>query len=334
MDLRHARTFVSVADLGTVSKAAVTLRIAQPALSRQLADFERELGVKLFDRLGRRLVLTNEGEQLLVHCRALLRSGEAVGEQAALLRKGDAGILRVAASPQHIESVFSGLLPRFAKIFPEVQVTVKEGSGREILEMLDRGEVHFAQNLLHEVQPDPTLFIARPLGSVDLLAACRPGLVLGKTTTIEVGQLAELPLLLLDVGFGFRRAFDSACRLAQFSPRVRFESRSPHSLVALAEAGQGVAIIPSALRTDRYDLWIYRLTYQRRPLMQQLVVLSDKRRVLPGYASEFYRLWAKYVADTFPITRPTRASERARYNDQSARTSAGKTRSTSLKAIR
>ena len=72
MDLRHARTFVTVAELGTVSKAAQHLRIAQPALSRQISDLEQELGIKLFDRVGRRLMLTGEGEQLLGDCRALL----------------------------------------------------------------------------------------------------------------------------------------------------------------------------------------------------------------------------------------------------------------------
>ena len=72
MDLRHLRTFVTVAELGTVSKAALRLRIAQPALSRQIGDLERELGLKLFDRVGRRLVLSGEGEQLLGSCRNLL----------------------------------------------------------------------------------------------------------------------------------------------------------------------------------------------------------------------------------------------------------------------
>lgn len=65
MDLRHARTFVTVAELGTVSKAALRLRIAQPALSRQIIQLEHDLGLQLFDRVGRRLLLTGEGEQLL-----------------------------------------------------------------------------------------------------------------------------------------------------------------------------------------------------------------------------------------------------------------------------
>lgn len=107
MDLRHVRTFVTVAELGTVSKAALRLRIAQPALSRQIRDLEQELGFTLFDRIGRRLLLTSEGEQLLSDCRGLLNYASAVGERAQLLRHGETGVVRVAASPQHIESVLS-----------------------------------------------------------------------------------------------------------------------------------------------------------------------------------------------------------------------------------
>src|ERR1700759_3665397 len=127
MDLRHARTFVTVAELGTVSKAAVLLRTAQPALSRQIIDLEREFGLRLFDRVGRRLLLTGEGEQLLAGCRLLLNCAGAVQEQAQLLRQGDTGVLKVAGSPQHIESVLSGFLPEYAKRYPMVEVRISEG---------------------------------------------------------------------------------------------------------------------------------------------------------------------------------------------------------------
>src|SRR5262245_65776295 len=122
MHLRQARTFVTVAELGTVSKAALRLRIAQPALSRQIIDFERELGLRLFDRVGRRLLLTGEGEQLLAGCRMLLNCANAVTEQAQHLQRGETGVLKVAGSPQHIESVLSQFLHRYAERFPNVEV--------------------------------------------------------------------------------------------------------------------------------------------------------------------------------------------------------------------
>lgn len=311
MDLRHARTFVTVAELGTVSKAALRLRIAQPALSRQIGALEQELGLKLFDRVGRRLLLTSDGEELLGDCRGLLNYAVAVGERAQVLRRGDAGVLKVAASPQHIESVFSRFLPRYARRFPNVQVKVSEGSGREILAMLERGDVHLAQNLLHAVQLDTQRFAIRLLEPVELLAACHPRLTLGSRGTIEIGQIAPHPLLLLDSGFGFRRAFDAACRLAGIAPKVQFESRAPHTLLALAEAGHGVAIIPSALRTHRYTLRIARLTFAGEPLREPLSILWDKRRPLPRYASTFCDMWTEHVRKVFPISRPTDVGDKA-----------------------
>ena len=75
-------------ELGTVSKAAQHLHVAQPALSRQIADLEQEFGLNLFDRVGRRLLLTGEGEQLLGECRALLSCATAVSEYARQLQRG------------------------------------------------------------------------------------------------------------------------------------------------------------------------------------------------------------------------------------------------------
>lgn len=68
IDLKRLQTFVTVSEQGTVSKAALLLRITQPALSRQLRDLQDELGIKLFERVGRRLLLTGEGDQFLADC--------------------------------------------------------------------------------------------------------------------------------------------------------------------------------------------------------------------------------------------------------------------------
>ena len=304
MDLRHARTFVTVAELGTVSKAALRLRIAQPALSRQLIDLEHELGLQLFDRVGRRLLLTGEGEQLLTGCRVLLNFASAVKEQAQLLRHGDTGVLKIAGSPQHIESVLSQFLHRYAERYPQVQVKISEGTGSEILTLLERGEIHLGQNLLHAVKLDERHYGSLPLGSVELLAVCHPSMPLGHRRTIEVGRLAGLPLLLMDSGFGFRRAFDAASRLAGLKPSVRFESRNPHTLLALAEAGHGVAIVPSQLQCHRYQLRIVGLTYRGRSLREPLTISWDKRRPLPRFATDYCAMLAAHMREIFPISRP------------------------------
>jgi DNA-binding transcriptional LysR family regulator len=305
VDLRHARTFVTVAELGTVSKASLRLRIAQPALSRQLIELERELGLQLFDRVGRRLLLTGEGEQLLPGCRALLSSANAVVEQAQLLRHGDTGVLRIAGSPQHIESVLSQFLHRYAERYPKVEVKISEGTGREILELLERGKIHLGQNLLHAVKLDERHYGSISLGSVELLAVCHPSTSIGSRNAIEVSRLSAFPLLLMDGGFGFRRAFDAARQKAKLTPTILFESRNPHTLLALAEAGHGVAIVPSQLQCHRYRLRILSLTHEGHPLREPLTILWDKRRPLPRFAVDYCEMLAAYMREIFPITRPT-----------------------------
>jgi LysR family nitrogen assimilation transcriptional regulator len=307
MNLRRARTFVAIAELGTVSKAALRLRIAQPALSRQIIDLEQELGLRLFDRVGRRLLLTGEGEQLLTGCRTLLNCASAVSEHAQLLRQGDTGVLKIAGSPQHIESVLSQFLHRYAERFPKVEVRIAEGTGSEITRLLETGEIHLGQNLLHAVKLDQRHFGSLALGSVELLAVCHPSLPLGQPHTMEVARLAGFPLLLMDSGFGFRRAFDAASRMAGLNPSIKFESRNPHTLLALAEAGHGVAIVPSQLQCHRYSLRIIGLTYRGRPLREPLTISWDRRRPLPRFATGYCQMLADYMREIFPITRPTKA---------------------------
>jgi DNA-binding transcriptional LysR family regulator len=306
MDLRHARTFVTVAELGTVSKAAVRLCVAQPALSRQISNLEQELGLKLFDRVGRRLVLTGEGEQLLGDCRDLLSCASALVERAQLLRRGDTGKLKVAASPQFIEGAISDFLHRYAQRYPNVQVKLMEAiAWSDTLGMLERGEIHLGQNLLHAVQPGDPRFANHPLEAVDLLAACHEPLMFGKSGSIEIARLAAYPLLVLDTSFVSRRNFDATCRLADIEANIVFESRTPHTLLAMAERGHGVAIVPSAVRIDRYPLRIARVTYRGKPLREPLAVFWDKRRPLPSYATAFCAMLAEYVREVFPISRPS-----------------------------
>jgi DNA-binding transcriptional LysR family regulator len=304
MDLRHLRTFVTVAEVGTVSKAALRLRIAQPALSRQIASLEEELGVPLFDRVGGRLLLSGAGERLLGDCRGLLNYARELGEHAQRLRLPDQGVLKVAASPHFIEGVLPDLLQRYAKRFPRVEVKVVDVVGPIVISMLERGEIHLAQSSVGLVGPQDRHIAARPLQSVEMLAACHPGLDLGKGGTVEIEKLAPYPLLHTGPEYVMRRMFDAACRLAGFHPNIALECRAPHALLAMAEAGHGVAIIPSAMRTHSYRLRIVRVAYRRKVLTQPLSILVDSRRPQSGYAVAFCEMLADYVREVFPITRP------------------------------
>jgi len=301
MDLKHLRTFVTVAELGTVSRAALQLRITQPALSRQIADLERELGLTLFDRVGRRLLLTGEGDQLLGSCRGLLGSVSAIGEQARQLQRGDTGVLKVAASPVQMETVFSTFLHKFAQRYPSVQVKLMEAAGANTLALIERGQIHLGVSLLQSMQADDRLFGIYPVPPVDLLAVCHPGFQLQRGSAVDIGSVVAHPLLLLESGFVVRKTFDTACRLARLRPNVLFESGVPHNLLAFAKAGLGVAVIPSVVQTLRYTLRRARITYERKPLREPLAVVWDKRRILPRYARDFCVTLAEHMRELSSI---------------------------------
>ena len=323
MDLRHLRTFVTVADYGTVSEASARLGVAQPALSRQIQDLESDLGVRLFDRIRRRLVLTSEGRLLLSDCRSVLNTVGSLRDRAQLLRRPDAGTLKVVATPQTIDGVLSVFLSRYSRSHPNVHIKLSESFGAELLAIMERGEAHIAISTAGAIAASRHPFDVIWLPSLEFVAACHPATDVGDAESTDVRGLGSHPLLLLNSSFAIRGAFDAACRVAEFKPNVSFESRTPHTLLALAENGHGIAIVPSVLPTHRYNLRIIRLTYRNKPLREAYAIVFDKRRSLPAAADEFCRSLVTYVREVFPISRPGPNTGGAK------RVAAGKRRKTS-----
>jgi DNA-binding transcriptional LysR family regulator len=294
MELKHLRTFVAVAEQGTVSRAAVQLRIAQPALSRQIIDLEAELGIALFDRVGRRLRLTGEGEQLLGRCRTLLGYASSLADLAQEVRRGNTGTLKVTASPQMIDNVFSTFAHVYAKRYPEVRVKLIEGIGDAVLAMIERGDAQLGTIVDDAVPAGADYFGRRALLPISYLAACQKSFDLDHRS-IEVRNLAQHPLLVLDQSFALRRTFDAACRVARIRANIVFECSSPHTLLSLAEAGHGIAVVPSNVRLHRYALKAPTITNRGKALSEPLSIYWDTRRTLPRYGHEFCEMLATYV---------------------------------------
>jgi LysR family transcriptional regulator, cyn operon transcriptional activator len=241
-NLDQLRTFVSVVDAGGIHRAAARINLSQPAASRQINALEAALGISLFDRVGRRLRLTAEGEGLLRLGRRLLGEVEAFQEQASAIKKGETGILRVAATPMVIEHTLAHFLGRYRRRYPGVEVQLVEEGGIAMPRRLESGDVHLALMAL-----DDDRFGIRLLYPVRGVAVVANEHRLSRRRAIEVAELAEEPLLLLRSEFASRDWFETACRVARVRPRVLLESGAPHTSIALAAAGYGVAVVPSTV---------------------------------------------------------------------------------------
>ena len=292
MDFKRLRTFVTVAEQGTVSLAAETLRITQPALSRQLQDLQAEFGVALFNQVGRRLHLTAEGAALLPECRSLLGHAEALVERGRSLTQGDRGVLRVGATPQVIANFFPSFLHKFAAKFPDVRVQTKEGGGLELVEAVRRGDLHAAISTLEVNENDFTPF---PLLLATLMVAYRPGPGLELGPRVDVHSLAELPLLMLTPNFATRKTFDAACRLARIAPKVFLESTAPETLLALAREGHGLAIVPTTAPIDARELRLAPLVFRGSQLSIPIGVRWNSQHRQPRYADVFNATLAEHM---------------------------------------
>ena len=280
MNLRYLHTFVGVAETGSIARSATRLSVSQPAASRQILALEAELGVQLFDRIGRRLRLTSEGEDLLRHCRRLLMEADLLNARARALKGGHTGILRVGATPMVIENTLSLFLSQYQQRYPGVEVHFVEDGGLRLPSRLEQGDVHLAL-----VVPDDR-FKNKLLYPVHNLAVLSSDHRLSRRRALDVVDLADQPLLLLKRSFGSREWFDTACNVAHVRPRVILESAAPHTLIALTSVGYGIAVVPSTVAVPA--------CVRALPLIQRaastgrwLTIAWNPQRLLAAFAKQF-----------------------------------------------
>ena len=282
MNLRHLRTFVVVADAGGFAAASAKLHLSQSAASRQVQALEADLRVMLFDRIGRHVHLTSEGEDLLRRSRLLLAEAASLAERARALEKGETGLLRVGATPQVIENTLAPFLGAYRRRHPGIDVQLIEDGGNCLPARLRNGDI---QLVLTVVIDDA--IVQRPLYPVHALAVTSKGHRLGRYRTIDIGELAEEPLLVLDRTFVGREWLDAACYGAHIRPRVLLESRAPHTIVALAAEGQGIAVVPSTVAIRDERVRGAPLTQLGNAIGRWLTVGWDAQRFLARYAEHF-----------------------------------------------
>jgi LysR family cyn operon transcriptional activator len=296
MNLRSLRTFVATADSGGLGRASERLHVSQPAASRQIDALEAEFGVPLFQRVGRRLQLTSEGEDLLRQSRRLLADADLLAERARALKGGQAGTLRVAAAPQMISSLLAPFLPRYRDRHPGIDVRLIEGSATQQRSHLDCGEVHVA------IMParDDSRFAHRLLGPVHGLAVLPKKHRLGRRAVIEITELAEEPLLLMQRGYGLREWFDAACETAHVVPRVLMEGTNAYTLIELAAVGYGVAVVGSTSLIRNPELRAVALVNRGVSIGQWSSVCWDPQRLMPPYGERFIDELAAYCRHSYP----------------------------------
>jgi DNA-binding transcriptional LysR family regulator len=216
--------------------------------------------------------------------------------------------MRIVASSLTIEGLFPSFLNGKCECGPGIKVKLIESPARDHLGMLERGEADLSINVINDLRVDDDLFGTYLLPQFHVIAAFARTYDIERTETIDIRKVARHPLLLLSKDIATRAIFDSACRLANVRPNVLIESTAAHGLLALAETGQGVAIVPSILRTERWSVRTTRVTHRRQPLRISLALLWNRRRMAASDAEHCGEILANHVRKTFPHGTPARGT--------------------------
>lgn len=275
MDLTQLKTLMHVAELGSLSKAADRLRIAQPALSRQIRLLERELGVYLFERHGRGMVITDAGREVLVRAARIM--GELASIRSAVTgeRSGFRGVVSIGTTPTVAEIVTVPLVERIRKDQPELSLRLQSAFTGHLLDWLQRGEIDLAVS--YDPQPMPLLrTVPVMMENLMFVAAADRGLRLNKN--IRFAALAREKLVLPSGRHALRLIADKCAQQAGIRLNITVEADSFGAMVNLVRSGLCTTLLPLAA--------IYALVERGELCAAPLIEPTPERKVVLVYPAD------------------------------------------------
>ena len=271
MELHQLRYACAVADTGSFSRAAERCQIAQPSLSQQILKLEEDLDVRLFDRLGRSIRVTDAGRAFLPHARSIL-DGVNAARSSVLLQLAD---VRGSVSVGVIPTIAPYLMPAYAAgfnaKFPEARLRIVEDMTPVLVEGLRDLSIDLAILALPSRHKDLEVF---PLRTEPVFAALPKTHPRAGSGSLSLKDLRGEPFVMLRDGHCFRDFSIAACTSARITPNIAFESGQFSSVLAMVGAGVGISIIPEMAVDQAADCCYVRLTDARA---RRTIVLATLR---------------------------------------------------------
>lgn len=241
MNLRDLTYLVALADHRHFGKAAEASFVSQPTLSTQIRKLEDELGVQLFERSPRKVMLTPVGREVVARARGIVAEVESMRDLARRSQDPESGTLRLGAFPTLAPYFLPHAVPALQARFPRLELLLVEEKSDALLAQLREGRIDAA--LLALPIHDEQLHV-EPLFDEPFLLATREGGAFAKERAIGLDDLDEQTLLLLEDGHCLRDQALDVCRLAGAHEKAGFRATSLETLRQMVAAGAGVTLLP------------------------------------------------------------------------------------------
>jgi len=265
MDTRRLKHFLTVAELGSISKAADALGIAQPALSAQMQQLEEAVGCQLLSRSSRGVVPTEAGKAFCHRAITTLKHAESLLSLGKEMRGAPSGHV-VVGMPVSVGALLSvPLIKLAAQRFPDISLGIDESPSVQLDELLLRGKldvsVLFSRNISKGIQS--TLMVEEELFVVSVLGGIRHG---------DLRHIARKPMVIPAKPNSLRSVLDTACQKERIQLTVAAEVTSPHTMLQLALEGVGSAILPWSTIANTAESALPRARLQSPALTRTIAV--------------------------------------------------------------
>jgi len=279
VDLKQIDYFVHVAELGSFTRAATVLRVAQPALSRQVRALEVELRQPLFDRNGRGVTLTEAGKRLLAHGRGILQQVERARLDLADHRGVPSGRLAIGLAPSVSRLLTAPLVEAFRERFPKCTLTIVEGLSTYALEWLVLGRIDCA--VVYNATPAAAIELQPVLDEPLYLVSARgssPAL-LGKP--LPLARVAEHELVMPTRPHSIRMLLETTLAGAALKPRIGLEIESVPAILDIVERHPLHAVLSLNALRGREAAFVARpisIARDQPPLAARLWIATSTQR--------------------------------------------------------
>lgn len=284
MEVHQLKYFVAVAEAGHFSRAAERCHVSQPSLSQQIIKLEGEVGQPLFDRAGRRVLLTAAGRLLLDHARLVLLTLDTAARQIKELEEGVRGRLSVGVIPTIAPYLFPAAVREFLERFPSVDLTIQEDYTSRLIAGLCEGELDVAVMVLPVAGDQLTYEV---LGEDPLLLALPRGHRLARSRKVGWEEIKREAFVAVNEMHCLGEQVFSLCRGQGFEPRVTCRSSQIATVQEMVGLGQGISLLPRmACREGKAGPVVYREVAGARP-SRTLVAVRHRQRHEPPAVRHF-----------------------------------------------
>ncbi|MBK9156526.1 MAG: LysR family transcriptional regulator [Chloracidobacterium sp.] len=240
MEIRQLKAFLAIAEAKTFTAGARRVNVTQAAISMQIRQLEEEVGLPLFTRTPRRVILTEAGEYLLERARKILREHDSALAEIAEVAGAEYGRLRIGtASGTFAMNQLPGILARLRDKFPNAELSVASGTSQTLVDKMMHGEIDMA---FVSLPVDNLNISTESLFSDEIVAIAHPEHALAKEKFISAATLAGEKLILGERGGNTRRMIDEFFQAANVKPNIIMELSRQEAVTKMVERGLGVGM--------------------------------------------------------------------------------------------